>query len=300
MWYRYVLLGLITFAGITNDHVTEAVTILQNLRCLVSFFRLGYAPEKYDQYNKFFRNESIMQVAQTGHYDGPNAIEEYTKFTDPSFTPFVKATKLTIPRFRSNGYNRTSGLCEFFTSYKIRWTLDPNLTSVPESFDMVSMAKIYFHLKERYITRINAYITPDFGRLISDAALNNDRVRSYICSQVYFGPCGSIVNTTSTPSQTVCESRLAALPTTEGTTQYIDGDVQGCRFLHAVFAEHNPTTHCFHLSFEPMTDPMGNIKCQKSKGTSPTELFTETDFKRYTAYAKKVGIDPIKGHNSPY
>jgi hypothetical protein len=85
------------------NHVTEAVVIFSNLRCFISFLRLRFDVLKYDKYHEYFQNENVLQVAQRGHYDGPDATEEYMKYVDPSFTKYGEAIKLTATRFRSEG-----------------------------------------------------------------------------------------------------------------------------------------------------------------------------------------------------
>lgn len=286
---------------INHGNMVEARNIIfPALRCWISFLRIGYDPENYENYDVYYRNNSIMNVAQTGAYKGPNSIEEYAKYPDPKFSPFVKASKTSNPTFSFQGYNSTAGTCDFFGTYSIRWTLDPNLSNIQEPFDFASMFRMYVDLKERYIKELNVFISADFSRIMADAAYNNDRIRKNVCSEVYFGPCKSIVNTTATPSVDVCESRLAALPATQGTLHYIDGNTQGCRFLHSVLARYNPTTHCPHLSLEPISDPNGLVKCQSSKGATPEDYFTPSDFDKYRQYCKTVNINPDIGHNSKY
>lgn len=70
-----------------------------------------------------------------------------------------------------------------------------------------------------------------------------------------------------------CHANYKALPLVEGETSAIDGKSLGCKILHAVFASENPN-HCAHTSFVKQEDPNGNIKCQKSGGVLPEEIFT--------------------------
>jgi len=85
-----------------------------------------------------------------------------------------------------------------------------------------------------------------------------------------------------------CTTRLDALPVSEGDG-YVDGNSKGCRVLHAVFASEN-SDHCPHLSFEPMTDVNGKIKCQVSANNSPDELFNDVDFAALELTAEEFGF----------
>ena len=73
-----------------------------------------------------------------------------------------------------------------------------------------------------------------------------------------------------------CVDQLAELDITTGDNLYFDGYSQGCRALHAVFAESN-THHCAHISFAPIQDADGKVKCQESSNIQVTELFTSDE-----------------------
>ena len=49
-----------------------------------------------------------------------------------------------------------------------------------------------------------------------------------------------------------------------------------CRKLHAVFAAEN-AHHCAHLSFKPMADPEGKVKCQESAQIPVSDLFSDDE-----------------------
>ena len=96
-----------------------------------------------------------------------------------------------------------------------------------------------------------------------------------------------------------CVQDLAALPAVEEPGKKFDGLSQGCRGLHAVFAETNPENHCAHISFTPVEDPKGRIKCQdsSSEGVQPEDLFDEGDLNRFSQFCIEHGLDPALAHN---
>ena len=85
------------------------------------------------------------------------------------------------------------------------------------------------------------------------------------------------------------------LPSADGAF-YVDGKSQGSRALHGAFAATNPVNYCAHLSHTPLEDPKGNVKCQNSKGTLPSSLFTERELQMFKDFAISVGVDPVLGH----
>ena len=194
----------------------------------------------------------------------------------------------------------SNGQCEFLALFKNLTTLVPNTTSDLPPFYSTFMIKLFLDLKEGYFTRINVFFPEDFMRLLFDVALNSDNTRRFLCNLVIQGPpCAAILNYTATATEN-CTTALAALPSTEGTLHCIDGKTQGCRDLHGVLALLDPKLHCAHVSFAPLMDSHGQIKCQTSKQVLPSDLFTTSDFRAYRTFSWLHGIDPAKGHDSKY
>ena len=65
---------------------------------------------------------------------------------------------------------------------------------------------------------------------------------------------------------------------------------KSCRRLHAVYAASNGN-HCAHLSFKPMADPEGKIKCQESAQVRVADLFSNDELATFDAFAAEVGFE---------
>ena len=274
-----------------NDSILFA-----RIRCLLALQRTGFEFGDFAGYPKTFRDDSIMELAQAGTYQGASNIEEYVKFGYAGFSPYIACCNDYIKqKIKFVGYE--NGQCEFMAFYARNAELIPNATAAlpSDTFQIAAAAKIYLAFEERYIQRINLFYTEDFLRIYFDVFLNSTNTRRFVCG-VVSGPCASILNITDNISSNLtCEEQLMTLPSTDGAF-YIDGKSQSCRALHAVFAATNPVNHCAHLSYTPLKDPNGNIKCHTSKGTLPSSLFTERELQLFKDFAVSVGIDPILGH----
>ena len=66
---------------------------------------------------------------------------------------------------------------------------------------------------------------------------------------------------------------------------------QSCRKLHAVFAATNDE-HCAHLSFKPMADPKGRVKCQVSAQVPVSDLFSDDELAKFASFVAEVGFEP--------
>jgi hypothetical protein len=273
----------------TNDFLLFA-----RLRCYLAVYLSGFAIEKFDQYHVYFRNDSVVQLAQAGLYEGANNIEEYVKFGFADYSPFLTMEDPNNPKPKISFETYKDGQCQFIALYKKGAYMDPANTRAALRFEYVTMVKLFYDFRSRYFSRANVYFTNDFLRLFFDDLLNSDPTRKYVCEQVMAGPCQSQLNITNA---TACEETLKRLPTLEGSNNHFDGYSQGCRSLHAFLASTNPTLHCAHLSFTPLVDPNGKIKCQTSLFVPPTDLFSEADIQALRNHAQKYNIDPDLGHN---
>lgn len=274
--------------------ITDDFLLFARLRCYFAVLTSGFAIGNFDQYPVYFHDDSVVQLAQAGVYEGPSNIEEYIKFAWADYSPYLTFVdyKMPLPKISFQGYK--NGQCQFLGVFKNVATMDPSSTAAAISFDYIFMGKIFYDIRSRYFTRLNFYFTNDFLRLFFDDLLNSDLTRSYVCEQVMAGPCQSQLDITNF---TACEDTLNSLPTAQGSFNHIDGNSQGCRALHAFLATTNPTLHCAHLSFTPLADPNGKVKCQTSQFVPPTDLFSEADIATFERYAEKQSIDPILGHN---
>jgi hypothetical protein len=239
-----------------------------------------------------------MVLAQTGTYQGEPNIEEYVKFLFAGYSPYISCCNDFIKR-EVNFVGYDNGQCQFVNLLTRNVQFIPNATDAPTvPIQVAAGLKLYLDFERRYISQINVFYTDDYLRVFFDTFLNSNNTRRFICS-VMDGPCASILNTTANfeiSSNKTCPDNLLALPTVTGLN-YVDGKSRGCRALHAAFANSNPTQHCPHLSFAPLQDPSGNVKCQTSKNILPSTLFTVRELEMYAKFAKSVGLDPVKGHN---
>jgi hypothetical protein len=261
-------------------------------RCSLAYLRSGFDINDFAHYPDFFRNDSVVQLAQAGIYQGAHDIEEYIKFVYAAFSPYLAQDdpEKTQIRVKILGYH--NGQCEYLSINKFGIFFDPSTTDYLSPVEHVNMVKLYLNLDQGYVTRLNVFFPADFLRLFFGVALNSDNTRRYICEQVIAGSCSGILNATAD-----CEATLETLPPADGELNYVDGNSQGCRALHAAFAATNPVMHCAHLSFTPLADPRGRFKCQTSKKTPPSDLFTEEELALYRKFARRHGIDPDLGHD---
>ena len=170
----------------------------------------------------------------------------------------------------------------------IRYTLEEGFFGPnPPTLDVPVVSKFFYNARKNYVAKWNVFYEDGWLSYFGDL-LNNSLVHDYLCS-VMKDSCGFNVDTTGP-----CQDQLAALPTaTNGV--YIDGNSQGCRALHGVFAEIN-TDHCAHIAFPPTKDPNGKIKCQQSEGIDVMDLFTEDDLTKFRQFEVDNGIDPAIGY----
>jgi hypothetical protein len=283
---------LLSFLRVDSRFSLSPVT--PRFRCLLSFIQLEFDLENFDKYDVYFKNSSVMTLAQTGEYQGPDNIKEYVKFVYAGFSPFF-LTGPKGPQYKSEekyiDYNRRTGECIFIINFIGEYSMNPATTSTDGGVLSSAMVKLFYKLSDDYVSRINVYYTIGFLDLLFANFLNSNNTRQYVCDVMKGSNCGSIIET---PID--CVNKLADLSAANGALKYVDGYSQGCRALHSVFASTNPI-HCPHISFTSMVDLNGYIKCQTSKKMSYNDLFTSEELAAHYTFMSKNGLDPYVGHN---
>lgn len=253
--------------------------------CAADFVAAQLNFRNFDKYDTWFDDNSTMTLAQTGVYSGVDDILEYSKFIFPG-SPYVAANGLfrsensfvsldpvkrscVFKRMNHNRYQHTemagNALYEANTMFTVEWRFD-----------------------DKKVGKVNVYYDPSFlGYFFS--ALSTPAVDNFVCKTMR-DSCPAVWAANELTNIGECEAKLAALPLAEGEYLYVDGNTKSCRKLHAVFAVDN-AHHCAHLSFKPMADPKGKIKCQESAQQPISDLFSDDDLAKYAAFVAEEGFD---------
>jgi len=257
------------------------------LQCAFRFFLLDFDVSNFDDYDKYFNDDSVVQLAQLGAYQGADSIKEYIKFVDEEYSPVFEFQTILEEENVFLGYNRENDQCQFLAKYYVHGKLNSSTTGSDFEYHNVAFIKLSFSFSERIISRANVFYYEQFLLNFLQVALS-DLSRDAVCetaSSVCSGIIDPILN---------CPDELADLEVhTEG---YVDGNSQGCRLVHSVFAQENPEQHCAHIAIDATVDPSGQIKCQKSSFTLPSDLFTDEEFKLFDEFANSYDIDPDIGY----
>ena len=237
--------------------------------------QLQFGIFNYDAYNTYFDETSSLTLAQAGVYTGPDAIKEYVKFADTN-SPYIQAKREYVEESEMTGFDPKTNICKFTTYIIEGFDLDPALTT-GATITYGYITNTYYSAVTNKVPTVDLYMTAPF----TEAAFTQLQTRQgdeFVCD-VLLGPgCMNELGDQAEQGLTKreCLKRLSNLPLAEGENRYVDGNSQGCRYLHAVFALTNPF-HCAHVSLIPAKDPKGNMKCHMSANTSPDEYFSQTE-----------------------
>jgi len=243
--------------------------------CGGAFVQLQFGIFNYDAYNTYFDETSTLTLAQAGVYTGPDAIEEYVKFADEN-SPYIQAKREYVQETTMTGFDPTTNICKFTTYIVNGFDFNPALTA-GSTITHGYIINTHYSAATNKVPTVHLYFTAPF----TEAAfmqLQTRKVDEFVC-EILLGPvCMEELGDQAEQGLTKqkCLKRLSNLPLAEGEYHSVDGNSQGCRYLHAVFAQTNPS-HCAHVSLIPAKDPKGNSKCQTSAGLSPDEFFTQTE-----------------------
>jgi len=253
--------------------------------CVATYLGMNFAFRNYDMYDSYFHNDSTVQLAQAGIYTGPDAIAEYVKFANPENAAI--ATQGTVNQtFDLTGIDGDT--CEFFVVGVSHYTFTELFSN--GTLDVGTAFRMYLNLTSGKFDRLHVFYDVDY-LVFFGGMTANPPYQEWLCG-VMENDCTSAWNFSNVASQADCKSRLAALPTVTGATAGYDGNSQACRSLHGALARLNPVQHCAHISFDPMEDPNGKIKCQTSSEVDATGLFTTAQMAAYEVFKSENGLPP--------
>jgi len=257
------------------------------LQCGIRFFLFDFDIGMFDAYGEYFNDDSVFQLAQLGAYQGADSIKEYVKFVYEEVSPVFEIQTILEEENVFLGYDRENDQCQFLAKYYVHGKLNSSATGSDFEYHNVAIIKLQFSFFERIISRANVFYYQNFlGYFFQEAV--SDVSRDAMCetaNSVCSGIIDPILN---------CPDELADLEVlTEG---YVDGNSQGCRLVHSVFAQENPEQHCAHIAINSTMDPSGKIKCQSSSFTSPSDFFTDEEFELIDEFANLYDIDPAIGY----
>lgn len=254
--------------------------------CFDGFLALQFQGLNFDAYPTYYDDDSVFVLPQTGTYTGAEAIEEYVRFVDVDSTPYWDGRTAFDQSFTFSAtrFDSIAGNCVFSLVSTQALVYSAELTA-GDTVNYAAFRNIVYSIPRNKITSLTQFYNPAllgefFGRLATPG------INSFICG-VLEGP--GCTNALGRPPKSArqqrkairrCERALAELPISEGDNAYIDGNTQGCRSLHAVFAQQN-TFHCAHIALEPTPDPAGVTKCAVSEEVDPMATFTEDEIQIY-------------------
>lgn len=213
-------------------------------RCYFRFVLLRYDPEKLEKYPLYFREDSILSLAQTGVWTGPESIEEYVRFLGDA--PYWNVdTNQTSTKIAFDKYNEETGNCEFYAFVDLFLIANSEFPSSKVDFSSLVMFKLLFNLNDRYIKEQSVYFSTPFFAFLSKTYIGSSETVDFICS-VINGPCKSLI-----PEPNNCKAELSNRVEYHGQNYNADGDSISCRGIHAVMARNNSKMHCPHIALEP-------------------------------------------------
>ena len=201
-------------------------------------------------------------------------MEEYMRFPSVS-SPWLLEADSVAKKFMVHSVDQDTRKCTFLLYETGLFKLDKS-TVQEGSLLLNSLFKLTYSYDEGYLPSVLICFTPQFIAAYFGTVTNTDKTRNKIC-EVSEGCEG--VNVGLTREQ--CTKTLESLPILTNVT-YLDGKDFGCRVLHAAFAERNDK-HCPHISFEPLEDSNGKLKCQTSANIQVSDHFDDLILKDYVS-----------------
>lgn len=256
-------------------------------------------PEDVGRWQEVYSADSVLTLPQAGEYIGQDAILEYLAYF-------------------SEGRNPLSGLwnfCGIQDSHILR------LNSAGKGFCDVSFADVtQAQINERLVLNEQVWLKTVFGRRLRIEYPESKASFKVITENIFLPPAVvghfsavaqplSVAASACTVLGSFCpaeftandfndtlsctEKMMSNLPLTtlnKSARKTYDGNSTSCRHLHASLAALNPKTHCPHVSFDPVEDPNGKVKCHESDNFLIEDYFATEDFTLFRETAEAHGL----------
>lgn len=294
--------------------LADVVNTVEKCMCFYALIGSGLELGDSSTYDTVFDSDSVQYMPQVGQYGGVDGIKEYLTWVKAGESGFIKdytlvgqplfldiktglaanqciATTSERRRFSFNSFY-TKKNTEICANVAIGQVLYYTMTGKPEAPITIQTLKSYLP-NELFSTALpfttDTQATAEF---ICDAIVNTcgyDRPKRRLKSGKTKSPKSPKSPKQSNPMKK-CLKKLNKLPLVDdGELSYFDGNTIGCRMIHAYYSKTNPE-HCPHISFEADKDANGLIKCNKSKQTALTDLFTKKHLKMFKRAGKQLGL----------
>jgi len=244
-----------------------------------------------DNYDKWYKDDSTMQLAQSGTFTGPNQMTEYVDFTKAKFFDKYVPTDGSETKV----LKATKDQCEVMVAVPNKMQVNPMYSKSGEG--MCVTAIVGFKLNYSTgpfahgftIKRTDLFYPDKFLPILFNDAIGGPGVTDFICDTVLRDNCQDVYKANGLDEES-CKTMYNDLPPTD-SYGYLDEKTKGCRILHSAFAEYNDH-HCPHMSFIPIKDYAGNLWCQESGGVKAEDLWSDDELAFIKQVADDNGFDP--------
>jgi len=272
--------------------ISPAHAIFEFAQCVEGFLGLSLVLNDFTNFDTYFHQDARSKLifAEAGNYYGSDGIEEYLRIVDHKSNPFFDLMKEVATEISPEGFDREAGTCTANANFVVDHIFNPAFSKGGAFSGGVSMS-LTFDMNANKITDIYAYVPKGVIHTWFDQTFTDSGVER-LCT-ITSDSCADVFEQNGITSVEECKERMQSLDMVTGDN-YFDGESFACRLAHGIMAEHNPD-HCPHISFLPMEDKDGTIKCQESAGNLPTDVLSASKIANFETFMVRHGIDPTVG-----
>ena len=259
----------------------DCLTVIANTISIAN----GTLRDTSDPWFTLVQEKSTMTLAQTGIYVGKDEIREYSNFLSyADANPFLSSAILRDVDFYIKSVDSETGACVVM-SHAVHELAMNETIAMGAHFNGAYMLKLVVELEGSYVSSADVYMAREFTDMFFGLT-HSDRTFRYLC-ELMASDCPEVYSINGNPTLDECTATMASLPPALESGR-LDGNTTGCRVIHGSFVPHSDK-HCPHISFLPVEDSNGNVKCQKSLGIQVEDLFDADDIQRFQDYVDQNG-----------
>lgn len=200
-----------------------------------------------------------------------------------TFSPYFEDYTQKEVSARPAGFNETAGTCDILAMATRNSEMSAE-NARPVHQEVGMMVKITFNARKNKVQKYSMYSPPQYIRDLFKNGLSGLRTDSFVCRTLR-DSCSEVYKANGSPSMNECMRMLRRLPML--TKDYC--------VVHAVLAKSNPA-YCPYISFSPLADNKGKIKCQSSSMIPIGDGLSTFDMAMFNSFLASHDIDPDVGY----
>lgn len=276
----------------------EAQELTDNIQQCLAAFQENAAVFNPKDVGPWYDNLSILTIASTGVFKGPEAIAEHLSLLGDGQPSLLREDCAVEGSFKVMMNSASRDGCSITVGNIGTAKLSPYIVREDKRnsswlrYVNGNRVNISFVDGNLLIVDMTQFLPARLVSRVLDEVSSPRKMSELVCSSLELN-CFDVFERNGFNSFDECVNAMLQLsPYVNNTagTSTIDSNSTGCRVVNACLVEDNPKLHCSHLSYHPEEDTNGEFKCGHGYDRANKDLFTAEELRMFAQIGHEAGL----------